>query len=95
MRNRYTSAFKAKIVQEAIKEEKPLSQIASENSLHPNQISQWKSLALTGLPTLFERESKAQTDASNHEKALEELYVQIGKLSTQVAWLKKKSGLEP
>jgi len=89
MRNRYTSAFKAKIVQEAIKEEKTLSQIASENSLHPNQISQWKSLALTGLPTLFERESKAQTDASNHEKALEELYVQIGKLSTQVAWLKK------
>jgi len=95
MRKQHTSAFKAKIVQEAIKEEKTIAQIASENGIHPNQISQWKSLALAGLPTLFERQSKFQTDQAVHEAQTEELYAQIGKLTTQVAWLKKKSGLNP
>lgn len=89
MRKQHPSASKAKIVTEAIKEEKTISQIASENGIHPTQISQWKSLALTGLPTLFERHSKAQTDQIAHEAQTEELYAQIGKLTTQVAWLKK------
>jgi transposase-like protein len=94
MRKRHSPAFKAKIVQEAIKEEKTIAQIDSDNGLHPNQISQWKSLALNGLPTLFERESKNQSDQVAHEKQLEDLYAQIGRLTTQVTWLKKKSGLD-
>ena len=95
MRKHHTSAFKAKIVQEAIKEEKTITQIASDNGIHPNQISQWKSLALAGMPTLFDRQNKAQSDQVAHEAQTEELYAQIGKLTTQVAWLKKKSGLNP
>ena len=95
MRKQHTSAFRAKIVMEAIKEEKTIAQIASENGIHPNQISQWKSLALAGLPILFERQSKAQTEQAVHKAQTEELYAQIGKLTTQVAWLKKKSGLNP
>ena len=78
-----------------MKEEKTLAQIASENGLHPNQISQWKATVLNAMPTLFERETKAQTDQVAHEKQTEELYAQIGRLTTQVAWLKKKSGLDP
>jgi putative transposase len=89
MRKRHSPAFKAKIVQEAIKEDKTLAQIASENGLHPNQISQWKATALNGLPPLFERESKNQSDQATHEKQLEDLYAQIGRLTTQVTWLKK------
>jgi putative transposase len=38
---------------------------------------------------LFERESKAQAENNAHQQQLEELYAQIGRLSTQVAWLKK------
>ena len=94
MRKRHSPAFKAKIVAQALKEEKTITQIASENDLHPNQISAWKAAALNGLPTLFERETKATADQAAHEKQLEELYAQIGRLSTQVAWLKKKSGLD-
>jgi len=94
MRKRHSPAFKAKIVAQALKEEKTLSQIASENDIHPNQISAWKATALNGLPMLFERESKGAADQAAHEKQLEELYAQIGRLSTQVAWLKKKSGLD-
>lgn len=95
MRKHHSPAFKAKIVQEVIKEDKTITQIASENGLHPNQISQWKATALHGLPTLFERESKAKSDQAAHEKQVEDLYAQIGRLTTQVAWLKKKSGLDP
>ncbi len=95
MRKHHSPAFKAKIVQEVIKEDKTIAQIASENGLHPNQISQWKATALNGLPTLFERESKAKSDQAAHEKQVEDLYAQIGRLTTQVAWLKKKSGLDP
>jgi transposase len=95
MRKQHTSAFKAKIVQEAIREEKTNAQIASEYGIHPNQISQWKSLALAGLPNLFERQNKAQADQLERDAQTEELYAQIGRLTTQVAWLKKKSGLNP
>jgi putative transposase len=94
MRKRHSPAFKARIVQEAMKEEKTLAQLASENGLHPNQISQWKATVLTGMPALFERETKATADQAAHEKQTEELYAQIGRLTTQVAWLKKKSGLD-
>ena len=94
MRKRHSSAFKAQIVTQALKEEKPITQIASENDIHPNQISAWKATALQGIPTLFERESKAQASHAAQQQQLEELYAQIGRLTTQVAWLKKKSGLD-
>jgi putative transposase len=96
MRKRHTAAFKAQIVQAALKEEKTLAQIASENGIHPNQISAWKAAALKGLPSLFEKtEANQRAKQEEHERQLQELYAQIGRLTTQVAWLKKKSGLEP
>src|SRR5206468_2715149 len=89
MRKRHTPAFKAQIVAQALKEETTLTQIASDNDIHPNQISAWKATALNGLPTLFERESKSANDQTAHQHQLEELYAQIGRLSTQLGWLKK------
>jgi transposase len=95
MRKRHTPEFKTKIVLETLREEKPINQIASENEVHPNMVSAWKSNAVKAMPTLFERENKEQADKEAHEKQLEVLYAQIGKLTTQVTWLKKKSGLNP
>jgi transposase len=95
MRKHHSPAFKAQLVQEILKEEKTIAQIAAENGVHPNQLSQWKTAILKGMPSLFERESKAQADHLAFEKEREELYATIGKLTTQVAWLKKKSGLDP
>ena len=96
MRKRHTAAFKAQIVQEVLKEEKTITQIASEYEVHPNQISQWKAIALKGLPTLFEKYNAAQaTEKAAQEHKVQELYAEIGKLSTHVAWLKKKCGLDP
>jgi transposase len=94
MRNRHSAAFKAKLVQEMLREDKSLTQLAAEYSVHPNQLREWKRTALDGLPSLFEADKKACAAAADHEQKVNELYAQIGRLTTQVAWLKKKSGLD-
>ena len=94
MRKHYSGTFKAKIVAEALKETKTVAQLAAEYSVHPNLITKWKQAALEALPTVFERETKQQQTQAEHEKKTAELYEQIGRLTQQVNWLKKKSGLD-
>jgi transposase len=95
MRKRHTAAFKAQIVRELLKEEYTQGQIAAQHGVHPNQLRQWKEIALKGLPCLFEPGQDLAAQAASYEAKLNELYAQIGRLTTQVAWLKKKSGLAP
>jgi transposase len=89
MRKQYSAAFKARVVQELLKEEKTLTQIASEYEVHPTQLKQWRAVALEGLPSLFEKQDSTAELRKAHEQQLTELYAEIGKLSTHVAWLKK------
>ena len=94
-RNQYTKQKKAEIVLELLKEEKTIAQISSEYGIHPTQLNQWKKTALDGLPELFERgEKAAQKAEKEQQKKVEELYKEIGYLTTQVKWLKKKSGIK-
>jgi transposase-like protein len=96
MRKRYSPEFKAQLVQELLREDKPINQIAAENGIHPNQLNRWKAQALQGLPSLFaDGRAAEKAAAADHEQQINELYAQIGKLTTQLAWLKKKSGLDP
>jgi transposase-like protein len=90
MRKQYTAAFKTRVVQELFKEEKTLAQIAAEYEVHPTQLKNWRTAALEGLPSLFEKQDSTAELQRAHEQQLTELYAEIGKLSTQVAWLKKK-----
>lgn len=91
MRKRYNAEYKAKVVTELLKEEKTLSQLASESGVSSKQLSRWKNHALSELPRLFE--SKEDKSKEKYESKLNELYAEIGRLTTQVNWLKKKSGL--
>jgi transposase len=96
MKTRHTAKQKAQIVLEMLKEERSVAQIASEYKIHPNQLYNWKAQALEGLPRLFEEDHKSdKAQQAAHEREKEELYAEIGRLTTQLAWLKKKSGLEP
>ena len=90
MRKHYTAAFKAKVVQELLKEEKTLVQIASEYEVHPTQLKNWRAIALEGLPSLFEKQDSTAELKAAHEQQLSELYAEIGKLTTQLTWIKKK-----
>ena len=47
MKTSYSPAFKAQIVRDLLKEEKPINQLAAEHGLHPNQLYRWREIALT------------------------------------------------
>src|SRR3972149_11227562 len=90
MRRHFTASQKAQIVLEILKEEKTISQIASERGVHPNQLHRWKAQALGGLPRLFENDHKTEkAQALAYERQVQDVYAEIGKLTTQLAWLKK------
>ena len=94
MKKTHSSEVKAKIVLEVLRGEETLNEIASKHNLHPNLLTRWKTQAINNLPQVFENETaKARKNAREAEKEKNELYQQIGKLTTQVEWLKKKSGL--
>ena len=95
MRRRFSAKQKAQIVLEILKEERTIAQIASEYSVHPNQLHRWKKQAIDQFAELFQKDNKRErAKAAAHERQLEELYAEIGRLTTQVNWLKKKSGLD-
>ena len=86
-RKRHSSEFKAKVALEAFKNIKTVNELATEYSVHPAQISQWKKQLLDSLSTLFTDTSKAnKTD----QKLIDSLYQQIGQLKVELDWLKKK-----
>jgi transposase len=95
LRKKYSPEQKARIVLEVLKEEQTLTQIASAHRVHPNQIGQWKKRAVEGLALLFTDQKQTVRELqSEHEERLNALYADIGRLTTQLGWLKKKSGLE-
>ncbi len=95
MRKHYTATFKAEAVKELMKEEKTISQLAAAMGVHPTQLKEWKKIALQGLPELFSRNGQVSEQSKEHEQQVNDLYGEIGRLTTQVNWLKKKSGLNP
>lgn len=97
MRKHYTAAFKAQVVQEILKEDRTIAQISTEYGVHPTMLHKWKKTVIENMTDLFQNESKKNVAVINkeHEKELEALYSDIGRLTTQLTWIKKKSGLNP
>jgi putative transposase len=90
MSKQYTAALKAKVVQELWKEEKTLVQIAAAYEVHPTQLKNWRAIVLAGRADLFEKhDSPAQLKAA-YEQHQTALYAEIGKVTTQLTWLKTK-----
>jgi transposase-like protein len=92
-RKHFSASQKAQIALEILKEEKPVSHIASDNGVHPNVLYRWKKQALENLPKLFVDDRKSEQDRqAEHEKQVTELYSEIGRLTTQVNLLKINLG---
>jgi transposase-like protein len=86
-RRQHSGEFKAKVVLEALRGERTLNEIAADYGVHPLQITQWKKVALEGLPTLL---SSRRGPKQQEEEALKAaLYQQIGQLKFERDWLKK------
>lgn len=92
-RKQYTADFKAKVVKEMLKEEKTVGQLASEYEVHSNMLYRWRDQALAGLPSLFSDQNAQELAEKEAEwqQEREALYAEIGRLTTQVTWLEKKS----
>ena len=90
-RVKHTASFKARAALAALKEDKTLSELSQELKIHPVQIVKWKSIATQGLTTLFEDNRKKKKES---HVDIESLYAQIGKLQSQLEFLKKKTGIE-
>ena len=87
----FTGTQKAKVALEAIKGTKTINEIAQEQGVHPNQVSQWKKELLENAGSLFE--SKRGPKVVNAQSDPDRLYAKIGQLNMELDWLKKKSGI--
>jgi transposase-like protein len=90
-RKQHSAEFKAKVALEALKGLKSVNELGSEHGVHPTQINQWKKQAQEGLSSLF---SSGRSRQDKHQEDLtDSLYQQIGQLTVELDWLKKKSGV--
>ena len=93
MKKIYTADFKAKVILELLREEMTVAQLSSKYEVHQSLINKWRNAVIEGLPELLADNRKRDTLAKEHETEVKELYAQIGELSSQLNWLKKKSGI--
>lgn len=88
-RRQFDKEFKARIAIEALIGDRTISQLAAHYKVHPNQVTQWRRQLQQDAPKLFAR--GASNGSSNEEEALiDSLYKQIGKMSVELDWLKKR-----
>jgi transposase-like protein len=96
MKNRkiYSSNLKTRVVLEMLREELTTSQIAAKYGIHQTILNKWRNVMLEGLPVLFADPRKKSSGEREKESTIEDLYRQVGKLSMQLEWLKKKCGVD-
>jgi putative transposase len=93
-RRSFSAAEKAKIVCELLREDKTLNEVAQGHEIHPKMLSQWKVQFFENAELAFDkdrglRDLREALKESGREK--DELHRQIGKLTAEVNWAKKKS----
>ena len=85
-RRKFTSAFKTKVVLEALKERQSLTDLAQKYELQPTQISAWKREFLDGASEVFEKGKKTKKSEAELEK--ERLLKTIGQQKIELDFLK-------
>jgi len=91
-RRKFTSAFKARVSIEAIKERETISALSLKHGLHPSIISKWKQEFIDLSVLVFETKPSVEEPVQDVDK----LYSKIGQLEMENDFLKKslkKAGL--
>jgi len=86
-RRKFTSAFKAKVALEAVKNQQTLAELSKQFEVSPVMISKWKSELLSRLPSVFDKHNAAADEGQSVDS--EKLYAQIGQLKVENDFLKK------
>lgn len=90
-RRKFTSAFKANVAIEAIKDRESLAELSKRYEVHPTVISKWKMEFLEKSTGVFDKKSEEEPGVDP-----EKLYAKIGQLEIENDFLKKslhKTGL--
>ena len=87
----YTAQEKAKVAMEAIKGEMTMAQLSSQYGVHATQINRWKKEAVEAMVAGFT--SKPKAIDKGQSDLISQLYQQIGQLTVERDWLKKKSAV--
>jgi len=86
-RRKFTAEFKFKVAMEALQERSTLSELSKRYEVHPNLIVQWKKSLIDNGFSIFENVHPQKDD---RDKLIESLYKEIGSLTMDVNFLKKK-----
>jgi putative transposase len=89
----YSSGFKTKIVLEVLKNEKTLAEIASENSITPKNIQNWKKIFLENASMAMEPEKAVKVykaEVVKLQKTIEDYAKTVGQLTLEKGWLEGK-----
>jgi transposase len=89
-RQKVDAGLKARVAVAAIREDQTTAQIGSTFGVHPSQVSKWKKKAVAALPGIFAGEGGALVAPGTDEKLVSALYEEIGRLTVEVDFLKKK-----
>lgn len=90
-RRKFSSAFKARVVIEALKERESLAELSNRFEVHPNMISKWKKDFIEKSSSIFDIKTEEESGVDP-----EKLYAKIGQLEIENDFLKKsfkKTGL--
>ena len=92
-RRNFNAKFKSDLVLELLKGEKDLNTLASENSIQPNLLRNWKKEFLDKASVVFDdsREDNLKDKLAAERKEKASYARKVGQLTMQVDWLKKKS----
>ena len=86
-RRKFTAKFKTKVVLEALKEQKSLSELAMQHELAPTQISKWKQEFISKAEGIFTMPVKSKKSEAEEERS--RLLQAIGELKVENDFLKK------
>jgi transposase len=90
LRKHHDDAFKLKVVLEALKEKQTIAELASQYSIHPNQIGTWKKRFLDRAVNVFEsNDSSEKQELELLRREKEHLVHQIGEQAVDISFLKK------
>ena len=88
-RKSHAAGFKAQVALAAVKGDRTISELAALHGVHPTMIHAWKKQLVENAEELFQ--NGAKTSSAEHEVLQAQLYEQIGRLKTELDWLKKKA----
>jgi putative transposase len=88
-RRKFTAEFKSKVAAAALQERATLSELSKRYEVHPNLITQWKKSLIDNGFKVFK---EPHPEKDERDKLIESLYKEIGSLTMDVNFLKKKLG---